>query len=89
MSTESSGKRGFASLVKSSGRVAFATLCSRILGLVRVRLEAMVLGGGELASGWFLAFAIPNLLRRILGEGALGNALMPLVAEFDTKGGKG
>lgn len=88
MSTESSGKRGFASLVKSSGRVAFATLCSRILGLVRVRLEAMVLGGGELASGWFLAFAIPNLLRRILGEGALGNALMPLVAEFDTKGGK-
>ena len=89
MSTDrSSGRGGFSALLKASGGVAFATLCSRVLGLVRVRLEAMVLGGGELASGWFLAFAIPNLLRRILGEGALGNALMPLVAEFDTEGGK-
>ena len=89
MSAESSGKKGrFSSLLRASSGVAFATFCSRILGLLRVRLEAMVLGGGELASGWFLAFAIPNLLRRILGEGALGNALMPLVAEFDAQGGK-
>ena len=89
MSTEQSEKSGgVSSLIKSSSGVAFATLCSRVLGLVRVRLEAMVLGGGELASGWFLAFAIPNLLRRILGEGALGNALVSLLADFDAEGGK-
>ena len=75
-------------ILKSSLGTTFATLLSRILGLVRVRLEAMVLGGGDLASGWFIAFAIPNLLRRILGEGALGNALMPLVAECDKNEGK-
>ena len=75
-------------LLKSSVGVALATLASRILGLLRVRLEAMVLGGGEMASSWFLAFAIPNLLRRILGEGALGNALMPIVSEIDVKEGR-
>lgn len=86
MSTEKSGSGN--ALLKSSFAVAAATLVSRLLGLVRVRFEAIVLGGGELASGWFLAFAIPNLLRRILGEGALGNALMPIVAELDASEGR-
>ena len=73
-------------LLKTSLGVTFATLLSRMLGLVRVRLEANVLGGGDVASGWFLAFAIPNMLRKILGEGALGQALMSLVAEIDGSG---
>ena len=68
--------------------MAFATLLSRILGLLRVRLESTVLGGGEVASGWFFAFAIPNLLRRVLGEGAIANALIPLIAETDVQHGK-
>ena len=76
-------EKGFSHLLKSSFGVGGATLLSRILGLVRVRLEATVLGGGEFASGWFLAFAIPNLLRRLLGEGALGTALIPLVAQAE------
>ena len=78
-------KRSDNTLMKSSFAVALATLASRVLGLVRVRFEAMVFGGGELAAGWFLAFAIPNLLRRILGEGALGVALMPLIAELEAQ----
>ena len=86
MSTEK--KSSIVSILKSSIGVSFATLASRVLGLLRVRLEAMVLGGGDIASGWFLAFAIPNLLRRVLGEGALGNALMPIVAELDSKEGR-
>lgn len=80
----SSGK----TLLKSSSGMAFATLLSRILGLLRVRLESTVLGGGEVASGWFFAFAIPNLLRRVLGEGAIANALIPLIAETDVQHGK-
>ena len=67
--------------------VSGAIIASRILGLLRVRLEAEVLGGGAIASAWHLAFALPNLLRRLLGEGALGNALMPIVAEIDEKEG--
>ena len=73
--------------LKSSLGVALATLASRVLGLFRVKFEALFLGGGDIASGWFLAFAIPNLFRRLLGEGALGTALMPLVAEAEKSGG--
>ena len=74
-------------ILKSTTGVAAATLLSRILGLIRVRLEATVLGGGDLASGWLLAFAIPNLFRRLLGEGALGTALIPLVAQAEQEEG--
>ena len=80
-----SGKR---KLIKKSSGVAVATFVSRILGLVRVRLESAVLGGGESASAWFLAFAIPNLLRRVFGEGAFATALMPLVAEYEKTEGR-
>ena len=74
-------------ILKSSFGVAVATLLSRFLGLVRVRLEASVLGGGELASGWFLAFAIANLMRRLFGEGAVGQALIPIVADTHSNSG--
>jgi len=60
--------------------VAAATLLSRLLGLCRVVLEAKILGGGVFASAWQLAFMVPNLFRRLLGEGALGTALVPLLA---------
>ena len=78
---------GRSQLLKSSLGTALATLASRLLGLLRVSLEARVLGGGEICSGWHLAVAIPNLFRRLLGEGALGTALIPIVAETEkTKG---
>lgn len=68
--------------------VSGATLLSRILGLLRVRFEAEVIGGGALASAWYLAFSFPNLFRRLFGEGALGNALMPIVAELEMEQGR-
>lgn len=74
-------------ILRSSFGVAFATLASRLLGLVRVMLEARVLGGGSVAGAWFLAFAIPNLFRRLLGEGALGTALIPVITETEVKEG--
>lgn len=74
-------------LLKKTFGVTGATFLSRILGLVRVRLEAAVLGGGEIASGWFFAFALPNLLRRLLGEGALTSAIIPMVGKDDISGG--
>ena len=81
----SSGKKGIMGKVFG---VSGAVFVSRILGLCRVRLEAEILGGGAVASAWYLAFAFPNLFRRLFGEGALGNALMPIVAELDNKYGR-
>ena len=79
-----SGKKIF----KSSSGVALATLISRALGLFRVILEAGVLGGGVLASAWHLAFMVPNMFRRFLGEGALGTAMVPMVSHAIEKEGK-
>ncbi len=74
-------------ILKSSLGVSAATFLSRLLGLVRVMLEARVLGGDTIASAWALAFAIPNTFRRMLGEGALGTALIPLISETDEQKG--
>lgn len=74
-------------LLRSSLGVSIATLASRIMGLIRVRMEAMALGGGTVASIWFLTLMIPNLLRRLFGEGALGTALTPLIAESEREKG--
>lgn len=65
-----------------------AVVFSRLLGLVRVILEAKVLGGGVLATAWQMAFAIPNLFRRIFGEGALGAALIPMLSDSLVTDGK-
>lgn len=88
MSSQENSGESRKSILKSSSGMAFATLLSRILGVVRVRLESTVLGGSGVASAWFLAFAIPNLLRRVLGEGALSTALIPLIAENSIKDGE-
>lgn len=50
---------------------------SRVLGLVRDSLTAAVFGTSALASAFFTAFQLPNLFRRLLGEGALTAALVP------------
>ena len=88
MSSQENSGESRKSILKSSSGMAFATLLSRILGVVRVRLESTVLGGSGVASAWFLAFAIPNLLRRVVGEGALSTALIPLIAENSIKDGE-
>ncbi|OGV55454.1 MAG: murein biosynthesis integral membrane protein MurJ [Lentisphaerae bacterium GWF2_52_8] len=67
-------------ILRSSTGIALATTLSRILGFFREVLTAMVLGGGTVATAWSLAFVLPNLFRRILGEGALGTALVPLIS---------
>lgn len=56
------------------------TLVSRVLGLVRDQLMAATFGAGAVASAFLLAFQVPNLFRRLLGEGALSAALVPPLA---------
>jgi putative peptidoglycan lipid II flippase len=68
-------------MLKSSGLMAVATLTSRVLGMVREMVYANFMGDGWVASAFALAFTIPNLFRRLLGEGALTAAFIPIFKE--------
>ena len=81
-------KSSVLTILKSSIGVSLATLLSRILGLVRTMLEAAVLGGEGIASQWGLAVVFPNIFRRLLGEGALGTALIPLISNAESEEAK-
>src|SRR6266542_3784149 len=65
-------------MLKSSGALATATLTSRVLGLVREMVYAAFMGNKWVASAFTLAFQVPNLFRRLLGEGALTAAFIPI-----------
>src|SRR5262245_23008242 len=65
-------------MLKSSGAMGLATLTSRVLGMVRVMVYARFMGSGWVASAFVLAFQVPNLFRRLLGEGALTAAFIPI-----------
>lgn len=65
-------------MLKSSGAMGAATMSSRVLGLIREMVYARFMGDGPVASAFKLAFMIPNLFRRLLGEGALTAAFIPI-----------
>lgn len=67
---------------------AGGTLGSRVLGLVRDQLIVGFLGSGAVASAVFFALLIPNLFRRLLGEGALTAAVVPVMSDDYKRGGK-
>lgn len=56
--------------------IALAVLCSRVLGLVRLIVFGALFGGGRLMDAYITAFRIPNLLRDLVGEGALSTAFI-------------
>ncbi|MFZ5496042.1 MAG: murein biosynthesis integral membrane protein MurJ [Verrucomicrobiota bacterium] len=66
--------------LKNISVVASATVVSRVLGLVREMATAAVFGTGPLNSAYVSAFTLPNLFRRLLGEGALTAAFVPTLA---------
>src|SRR5271154_1082565 len=68
-------------MLKSSGAMAAATLLSRVLGMVREIVYARFMGDGWVAGAFQFAFTIPNLFRRLLGEGALTAAFIPIFKE--------
>ena len=58
-------------LIRSTAAVAGPTMVSRILGYIRDLLQAYYLGTGNSADAFTIAFTIPNLFRRLTGEGAM------------------
>jgi len=63
--------------LKNISVVALATVVSRVLGLVRDQLGAAIFGASVLNTAFLSAFRLPNLFRRLLGEGALTAAFLP------------
>jgi len=68
-------------MTRAAGVVGFWTALSRVLGFVRDMVTALFLGAGFGADAFFMAFRIPNLLRRLFGEGALSAAFIPTFVE--------
>lgn len=68
--------------------VSLSTVGSRVLGLLRDILVFSIFGSSVLNSAFLLAFTFPNLFRRLLGEGALTAALLPLLTEEKEKFGE-
>ncbi len=68
------------SLFKAASTVSLLTLASRITGLVRELLVASTFGASGLTDAFNVAFRIPNLFRRLFGEGAFSQAFVPALA---------
>ncbi|HWM85491.1 MAG TPA: murein biosynthesis integral membrane protein MurJ, partial [Kofleriaceae bacterium] len=64
-------------LVRTAGLISAATMLSRLLGLVREQLFAVLLGATRFADAFIVGFRIPNLLRDLFAEGALSQAFVP------------
>ncbi|HKQ31439.1 MAG TPA: murein biosynthesis integral membrane protein MurJ [Burkholderiales bacterium] len=74
-------------LLRSTAVTGGMTLLSRVSGLVRDVVFANLLGAGAgiAADAFYVAFRVPNFLRRIFGEGAFSQAFVPVLAEYRTR----
>ncbi len=68
-------------LLKAAATVSGFTLLSRITGLVRETLIATMFGASALTDAFFVAFRLPNMLRRLFAEGAFSQAFVPMLTE--------
>ena len=75
-------------LSKAAGTVSGMTLVSRVFGFFRDMVIAMAFGSSPSADAFFVAFRIPNMQRRILAEGAMTAAFIPVFTETLTKKGE-
>lgn len=69
-------------LLRILATVSGLTMLSRVTGLIRENLMARIFGASAETDAFFVAFRIPNLLRRLFGEGAFSQAFVPILGEF-------
>ncbi|MFA5263185.1 MAG: murein biosynthesis integral membrane protein MurJ [Opitutaceae bacterium] len=74
--------------MKNIGLVAGLTVVSRVLGLIRDQLSAAIFGASMLNSAFVTAFRLPNLFRRLLGEGSMVAAFVPTLQHHLQKEGR-
>ncbi len=74
-------------LLRSLATISSLTLVSRILAFVRDVLIARIFGAGMATDAFFVAFKLPNLLRRLFAEGAFSQAFVPIFGEYKHRRG--
>jgi len=75
-------------LLKTAATVSGLTLVSRITGLAREVLTASIFGAGAQTDAFFVAFRLPNLLRRLFAEGAFSQAFVPVLGQVKAQEGE-
>ncbi len=75
-------------LLKALATVSSMTLLSRMMGFVRDTIVARAFGAGAFTDAFFVAFKIPNLLRRMFAEGAFSQAFVPVLGEVKERRGE-
>ncbi|MDY6790340.1 MAG: murein biosynthesis integral membrane protein MurJ [Thermodesulfobacteriota bacterium] len=75
-------------VTKAAGVVSSATLLSRIFGYIRDMVIAAIFGAGFYSDAFVAAFRIPNLIRRLFGEGSLSISFVPVFTQYITEKGK-
>ncbi len=74
-------------LLRTLGTISSLTLVSRILAFARDILIARIFGAGMATDAFFVAFKLPNLLRRLFAEGAFSQAFVPIFSEYKNRRG--
>ena len=67
-------------LLKAVSILGSLTFLSRILGYIRDLLIAKIIGAGLVSDAFFISFKLPNLFRRLLAEGSMNSAFIPVIA---------
>jgi len=75
-------------LLRALATVSSMTLLSRVLGFVRDFVIARSFGAGVATDAFFVAFRLPNILRRMFAEGAFSQAFVPILAEYRNRRGE-
>lgn len=81
------GSRRRRGLLRSAASMSMITMASRVLGLVREQVRAHYLGTSLASDAFGIAFQIPNLLRRLVAEGAMSAGFIPVISEVRAKEG--
>ena len=69
-------------VAKAAGIVGVSTMLSRIFGFIRDMVVAALFGASLASDAFFVAFRIPNLLRRLIGEGSLTVSFVPVFTDY-------
>lgn len=91
MSEATQGNKGAdkrARLLRSAASMSVITVASRVLGLLREQIRAHYLGTSLASDAFGLAFQIPNLLRRLVAEGAMSAGFIPVLSEVEERDGR-
>ncbi|MGA7785212.1 MAG: murein biosynthesis integral membrane protein MurJ [Candidatus Acidiferrales bacterium] len=72
-------------ILKSTSVITLATLASRLFGYIRDQRVALLLGTSILSDSFYLAFRIPNVLRRVVAEGAMSASFVPVFTSYQVE----